>query len=234
MARMQTLVDIPTWIGAYEKAMSEAPDEARAIALADQAVIDSQGSGLLKDQSAIEAGGGMKKVMTMFYSYMNTVFNQAVVSGYTSKSRGKFAADMLLLVVAPAVVNRLIKDALLPTGNDDEDYWRKLPKRLAQEEASYLLGMMTITREFSSLVSGYGYSGPAGLRMVADAGTFVQQGAQLEFDTAFRRATVNILGDTMGIPSVQINRTWDGIEALINGKTENPLAPLTGYKDAIR
>ena len=40
MMRVQQAVDVPTWQGAYEKAVAEDNDEERAIALADQAVID--------------------------------------------------------------------------------------------------------------------------------------------------------------------------------------------------
>jgi hypothetical protein len=39
-----------------------------------------------------------------------------------------------------------------------------------------------------------------------------------------------MLGLATGLPSAQINRTLDGIEALSEGETENPLAPLTGVK----
>jgi hypothetical protein len=60
-----------------------------------------------------------------------------------------------------------------------------------------------------------------------------QQASQGEFDTAFRRSAVNMLGITMGIPSAQINRTIDGIEALMEGEVEGvaaPLAPITGVR----
>lgn len=45
MQKLQLVADIPTWWGAYEKAMAEADDEGRAVALADQAVLDAQGVG---------------------------------------------------------------------------------------------------------------------------------------------------------------------------------------------
>jgi hypothetical protein len=237
--RVQKLVDVPTWIGAYEKALAEMPDESRAIALADQVVIDTQGSGMLQDQSSVESGGGLKRMGTMFYSYMNTVFNQAVVSAYTDESKGKMAANMLLLLVAPVVINRMIKDFLTPTGDDDsEEYWRNLPARLAMDEVSYLLGTMVVLREFGSALDSYGYSGPAGYRSITDIATFGKEGYKAvvnqEFDRGFRKAAVNVLGTQVGIPSVQINRTIDGIEAMMEGKTENPLAPLAGYRDRIR
>jgi hypothetical protein len=72
----QQVADIPTWLGAYEKAMSDtANDEARAIALADQGVLDSQGGGQIKDLAGIQRGGPLLKLWTAFYSYFNVTYN---------------------------------------------------------------------------------------------------------------------------------------------------------------
>ena len=46
----------------------------------------------------------------------------------------------------------------------------------------------------------------------------------------FRKSAVNMIGAFTGLPSAQINRTIDGLEALYEGETENVLAPLTGAK----
>ena len=45
--------------------------------MADQAVIDSQGSGMTKDLAGIERGGELAKLFTAYYSYMNTTYNLA-------------------------------------------------------------------------------------------------------------------------------------------------------------
>ena len=63
--------------------------------------------------------------------------------------------------------------------------------------------------------------------MISDTGVFLTQLKQGEFDTPFRKAAVNLLGSTAGLPSVQINRTWDGIQAIAEGEIDNPV-------DAIR
>jgi hypothetical protein len=232
MMQMQRVVDVPTWLAAYEKAkMEHTEEDARAIA--DQAVIDSQGSGMLKDLSAVERGSETQKLFTVFYSFMNTVYNQAVVSGYT-KSRSQFAVDMLMLFVVPVVLGRLLKELLIPSNDDDPEYWKNLARRLRDDQISYLLGTMVMVRELTEaaqvLAGGksFAYSGPAGLRPLTDIQTFAQQAWQGEFDRAFRKSAINLLGDAIGIPSLQINRTIDGIDALIEGETVNPLAPLMG------
>lgn len=234
MMRMQQVVDVPTWIGAYEKALFEGREDADAAALADQAVIDSQGGGQLKDLSKIERGGPGLKLFTVFYSFMNTVYNQSKVLTMTEKNKGKLAARLIMLWVVPVVLNRMLKDALTPS-DDDDDYWRKLPQRLAEDQLSYFMGSMVGVREFSEIAKistggkAFGYTGPSGVRKIGDVIKFAEQVSQGEFDTAFRKTAINLLGDLSGAPSAQINRTIDGIDALIEGKTSNPLAPLTGF-----
>ncbi len=238
MMRMQRMVDVPTWVGAYEKALEAGKDEDTAVALADQAVIDSQGGGMLKDLSAAERGGPVSKLFTVFYSYMNTVYNMGAVSTMTPRSKGRLASDYLMLFVVPVVLNYALKNALTPDVDDEEPDLEKIAQDLIAEELAFLMGMMVVVREFqnvANVVTGKetgarGYEGPAGLRGIGETMKFATQASQGEFDRAFRKSAVNMLGLATGLPSAQINRTLDGIEALAEGETENPLAPLTGVK----
>jgi hypothetical protein len=237
MMKAQQMVDVPTWHGAYEKALSEGNDDDRAVILADQAVIDSQGGGEIKDLSAIERGGPAQKLFTTFYSFMNTSFNLGHLSARTG-SAGKKAATLLLVGVMPAVFGAILKDALTPGDSGDDD-WKKLAKKLAGEQLAYLMGLMVVSREFGEAgktmigVSEHprDYSGPAGLRMISDTATFAKQANQGEFDDSFRKAAINLLGDVAGLPSAQINRTVTGAKALKEGKTNNPLALAFGYQE---
>jgi hypothetical protein len=238
MMRVQQAVDVPTWQGAYEKAVAEGNDEERAIALADQAVIDSQGGGETKDLSAIERGGPAQRLFTVYYSFMNTALNLGAgqaMSAYTPRQKAKLAADMLLLYTIPAVLGAALKDALIPGGDDDDD--ETLARKLAAEQISYLLGLLVVAREFGEagkLMTGAqgprGYSGPSGVRVVSDALRFGQQASQGEFDDAFRKAAVNLLGSAFGLPAAQINRSWTGAQALLEGETDNPAALAMGYQ----
>lgn len=235
MMRMQRMVDMPTWLGAYEKAIAGGHDEDRAVALADQAVIDSQGSGMTKDLSAIERGGPALKIFTVFYSYMNTAFNMGVAQTMTAKNKGRLAAELLLLYTVPAVLGKALKDAITPGGDDDD--LDAVARGLAAEQLSYLMGTMFVVREFAEvakIVTGAegvrDYQGPAGLRAISDALKFATQASQGEFDTAFRKSAINLVGDLSGLPAAQINRTWTGIEALAEGETSNPAAAVFGYQ----
>jgi len=240
MLRCQQMVDVPTWHGAYEKAISEGNNEQRSIELADQAVIDSQGSGLLKDQSAIERGGPALKLFTVFYAFFNTTLNMTTAQTMTQTSKGRLAADYLMLLVIPAVMDGLLREAL-SFGDKDEDkdlsFWAK---KMIGSEIDFLMNMFVGVRELSGAVKiatgtsefPGSYQGPAGVRFIADAYKFSSQAVQGEFDEAFRKSLINLAGDALGLPSAQINRTISGVEALAEGRTDNPLVIGFGYKQA--
>lgn len=241
MMRCQQMVDVPTWWGAYEKAIAEGNEESRAVSLADQAVIDAQGGGQTKDLSAIERGGPAQKLFTVFYSFMNTALNIGVektMSADTPAKRAKLAVDYAMLYVVPAVLGYFLKAALTPgdAGDDDPE---KLAKKLAANQIDYLMGLMVVVREFAEAGKtltgandlGRDYTGPAGLRVVSDTVSMAKQAHQGEFDDAFRKAAVNLVGDLAGLPSAQINRTVTGIKAIKEGKTSNPAAVVFGFQE---
>lgn len=238
MMRAQQMVDVPTWLGAYEKAVHAGNNEERSISLADQAVIDAQGGGQLKDLSTIERGGPVLKIFTVFYSFMNTALNLGVAQTMTANTpakKAKLAVDYLLLYTVPPVLGYFLKKALTP-GGDDED-WDKLAKKLAAEQMSYLMGLMVVVREFgevSKIVAGAegvrDYSGPAGVRTIADSIKFATQAKQGDFDDAFRKSAINLIGDVTGLPAAQINRTISGVQALNEGRTQNPTSVVFGFE----
>ena len=231
MMKMQQVVDTAIWHGALAKAMDSGKDLDTAIKLADQTVLDTQGGGQIKDLSGFERGSNTQKLFTVFYAYMNTALNQGFVEAKTQKSKAKLAADLMMIYVVPTALTALMKSALIP-GDDDED----LAKKLAKEQISFLLGLFVGGREMAQLaniITGdrfYGYAGPSGLRPIDDTYKFAQQAAQGEFDSAFVRASVNLLGDAFGLPSAQINRTIKGAEALQDDETDNPAVLLMGHQ----
>lgn len=238
MLRAQQMVDIPTWLGAYEKAIGEGNAERRALDLADQAVIDSQGSGMQKDMAAIERGGQALKLFTVFYQFFNTAFNLGVTQTATQKSKPQLAADYLLLFVVPVILGALLKDALTPgdSGDDDE---KALAKKLIGEEIAYMMNLMVGVREVAGAAQvltgtnqyGTDYGGPAGLRPISDLYKLSKQANQGEMDDGLRKAIVNTSGQLLRLPAAQINRSITGTQALAEGKTSNPTAAVFGYQE---
>jgi len=239
MTRMQMTVDIPTWLGAYEKAMSEGNTDERASALADQAVIDAQGGGQMKDLSAIERGGPAQKLFTVFYSFFNTSLNLGVGKTMTEKSKAKLAADYLLLYSVPAVLTVMLKDALTPGDSGDWDDLDEVLRKLMEAQLDQLFGLMVGVREVAGAakmalgLSEYAkdYQGPAGLRLISDITGLAIQVNQGEVDDAFRKRAINVIGSGFGLPAAQINRTFSGAQALIGGETANPAALAFGFQE---
>lgn len=237
MMRFQQAVDVPTWWGAYEKAIAEGNDEERAVSLADQGVIDSQGGGLLKDQSGVERASAGGKLFTVFYSFMNTALNLGVQQGMTEKSAAKQAANYALLYLIPPLLGMALKAAITPGDSGDDDP-EKLARKLLAAEIDYLMGLFVGLRELSDAAKtlagandmGRDYQGPAGLRLFADIGKFAMQAHQGDLDDAFRKAFINLMGDLFGLPAAQINRTITGTKALAEGETENPAAVVFGFQ----
>ncbi|MDT4881430.1 hypothetical protein FQZ97_1172900 [compost metagenome] len=134
------------------------------------------------------------------------------------------------------MVTQLLKDALTPGDAGDDEH--KLMKKLLANGLESLFGLFVVGREFAEgakLALGMsdsvrGYSGPSGLRMIADTTKLATQVNQGEADIALVKATINLAGDVFGLPSAQINRTITGAKALSDGDTSNPAALVFGFQ----
>lgn len=218
MQKLQVTVDVPTWIGAYNKALSEGREENTAIALADQAVIDSQGSGLVKDQTEFQLN---HPFLTQFYSYFAATYNLlAQRTGNTDFKNPRalmgWMSDVFFLVVLPSIAAEMVKAALKGDLEDDE------PEDIALKSAKWLtgytLGMLPFLRDLGTLVTGFDYAGPPVARIItnlADTSIQVKQG---EVDQAMVGAFARTLGSLTGVPDVQLMRTYKGWVAWEEGE----------------
>jgi hypothetical protein len=228
---MQRIADVPTWLGQYEKAMASGVDEATAIALADQAVLDAQGGGQIKDLASVQRGGPALKLWTNFYSFFNTTWNLSVEAHRRTSYRkpgevGRLAVDYVLLYAAPATLGLLMREALGRGGDEDDEGWAEA---IARENLSYMFGTLMGLRELSGAVQGYyGYEGPAGARVFASLSRLTTQTLQGEPDAAWWRALNDSAGTVLHYPAGQARRTVEGFAALVEGKTSNPMALVSG------
>jgi hypothetical protein len=210
--KMQMVADVPTWLGAYEKAIAQGEAEDRAVALADQAVLDAQGGGAIKDLAQIQRGGPLLKLWTNFYSFFNVTYNLAVEKtkekGGNPKQYPSLVLDYLLLLILPSVLATLIRHAL--TGEDDDE----LPEKLIADQISYLFGLMIGGRE-------------AGVRILAELDKLGAQAGQGDLDGALLKAANNVGGIVFHYPSGQINKSVEGTAAMLEGDA-GPQAVLVG------
>lgn len=127
---MDRVVVIPTWLGAYDKAIAAGMAEDDAIYAADKAVRQSQGAGAAKDLAAIQSGRGTfgeaAKLLTMFYSYMSAfyqrqrTFGRDVRAAKLSDAPGLMARAWWLFVVPPLLSELLA--GRTPDDDDDESW----------------------------------------------------------------------------------------------------------------
>ena len=228
---VQSAVDIPTWLGAYNWALSEGCTEAEAVARADKVVLETQGSGRLQDMSAVERGGAWAKLFTTFYTFFNATLNLAMALGHTETGMKRAAKILMILAVQP-ILEGALREAIKIKGDDDDeekkfvDYLTKAGK----DVVGFNMGLFVGIREASDLLGGTGYRGPAGLRKAQDLARLYQQIEQGEVDEAAIKAAVSFLAVTTGaVPAVPINRAISGANALANDETDNWLAPFLGY-----
>ncbi|HKE43893.1 MAG TPA: diguanylate cyclase [Steroidobacteraceae bacterium] len=227
----QKMADIPTWIGAYERHRSAGETEERATALADQAVLDAQSGGQMKDLAKVQRGSPAFKLFTMFYSYGNLMFNQTVrVYGRDwvhGGSVGQMLGNLSLLYIAPAALTVALAKAF-GKGDDKEPWYLAMGK----EVLATAMNMMVWVREFGPLATGRtggrGYEGPSGTRFVSSVYKLGQQIEQGKADRGLVRATEDVASILFKLPLGQVQRSIDGFVAIQEGKTKNPLVILTG------
>lgn len=211
MHQVQKAVDTLTWRAAYEHQRGLNVDEAKAIAIADQVVRDTQSSQRIGDKAPIQRGGELHKLMTTFYSYFGRTYNlQRAIVNQTAwtdpASVIRFGTASLLNWTIPALVTGLVTEVLRgsPAGQDDE----KLAKRMAMDQVMYGAGMVVGLREISAGLQGFGYHGPAGVRSFDALSGLAGQVSQGKADAGLAKSLVAAMG-VMGVPSVEAQRLLD-------------------------
>lgn len=211
MQKMQLVADIPTWVGMYEKALAGGVSEDTAIALADEAVLASQGGGTTKDLSAVQRN---MPFLTQFYSYFNTTMNlvaekTALTDFKNPRAVAGWLSDMALLTVIPSILPALITFAM-KGGGDDDDTVGTWAKRALDWYASYMFGMFVGLRELPTLWSPFDYGGPPAAKLLNDGKRLVQQSEQGEIDDGLVLAAIGFLGTGLGLPTTQLVRSYKG------------------------
>lgn len=129
---MDRVVVVPTWLGAYNKALAAGMNEDAAIYEADKAVRQSQGAGAAKDLAAVQRGTGRSgeafKLLTMFYSFMSALYQRQRTlgrdTGAAIRDRDAGALPGLLarawwLLILPPVLAEL----LAGRGPEEDEDW---------------------------------------------------------------------------------------------------------------
>lgn len=241
IGKMQRMVDVPTYLGAYERALEELNFELaqnqtqrdaitkKAHDIAGQAVKDTQGGGELMDLAKAQRGSPIMKLFTNFYSYMNTVYNMNVEAFRTTNFKSPtelalFSVEMMLINIMPVMFSVALKNLL--KGECSWDDTECLLNRYKSEQISHFFGQVLLLREIGVSVDvatggeAFGYSGPAGLRFFADLYKTGQQASQGEVDMPLFKAANNAAGALFHYPAAALNNVFETILAVENGEIE--------------
>lgn len=203
---MDRVVVIPTWLGAYNRAISEGMSEVDAGYYADKAVRQSQGAGAAKDLAAVQRSNEWMRLATMFYSYQSAVYQRFRSLARDARTAGvRDVPDLIARSFWLIVVPPLLSELLAGRGPDDDEDWGMWA---FQKMLAGLFGPIPIARDVvNAAQSGFGYSfTPAarafetGLNVKTDAGNIIEGD-----DT--KRATRNVIeltGYTLGLPVGQL------------------------------
>ncbi len=252
-------VDRATWLGAYlkyseelglDKAGSEEERntiEDKVVSMADQAVRDSQGSGLLADLPTAMRTRGTMRLLTLFRTFAVSQLNLFASKALNAKQRpsaatiSQAATAFISLYVIPSMLFDYARQALVG-GGDDEDYTAKgIAKKVAATGAKdFLFGIPlfgeiapTIDRVFGE--GGRDYRGPSGLALVAEfmklahqAGQAIDEGED-QLDVPLLRSAVRAGG--IAVPGANaIDKLIGGYLSWEEGEAELPAMLLGNPK----
>ena len=177
---------LPTWMGAYHKAM-ELPErgglgmnERDAAYFADKTVRNAHGGQGVKDIAAVQRGGEFWKLFTMFYTFWNHNVNRIMDTGrlaqslpdtYKAGDMTKFRGDLGMVIMRSFVYTlgvQIMHGILNPHKDEDEGHWLKF---VAKELGSATFAGVPVLRDLSShFIGGRDYSVTPAARMVDDFG----------------------------------------------------------------
>jgi hypothetical protein len=236
IAKMQQLVDLTTWYGAYWKARNKrGQSDTEAVLYADAQVEMAQTSGFFTDRSGVERGtlsattrqSQFVRLWTTLISYMARKGNLAYMKTNELKRELSFknsilyATDMLLLFTVEGIASSWIYGRW-----DWEDDPEELMLQAMKETAASVAAGIPFVREIPSAAFGSGNTAIGGLSN--DLFKLYIQAGQGEMDPALRKAFVNSFGTIFHLPASQTNRL---LEALIDEDDPEILEYLTGTRD---
>lgn len=238
------IVDVPTWVAAYDKGMSQfAGNQQRAADYADMTLNRVQGSGLWSERANIERGTLSATVRqnafvtlfttlgSYFFAKMNLIMERTDQLRSEPVTAGRafgFAFDMALLLAGEAAVMKLTGTAIEAAfgGDDDDGEDENLAMYLSTEALKVFAAGLPGIRDGVSVMQGFSGGTYASLLdlLVKPA----QQSMQGEFDAALVKSFVNVTGVVARVPAAQANRLIDASWRAMDGDDVGAMEFLLG------
>lgn len=238
------VVDVPTWMAAYSKGMTQFDgNQERAAQYADMTLNRVQGSGLWSERSNIERGTLSSTVRqnafvtlfttlgSYFFAKMNLLMertNALRAEPVTAGAAFGYAFDVALLLAGEAAVLKLSSMAVEAAlgGGDDEGEDENLAMYLSAEGLKVLAAGLPLIRDGVSVYQGF--SGGTYASLLDLVVRPAQQASQGEFDAALVKSFVNLGGVVGRLPAAQANRVIDAFARQADGQDVAPMEFLLG------
>ena len=235
MGQVQRIVDVQTWLAAEQVGLEKfGGDTAKARAYADDVVTRAQGSQDFVDKTPLQRGtlndstrqSEWVKSTTMLAGYMlakgNLIYERTRTTNFRSPRQAlKWGTHMFMLLVLENLITAALRGKL-PNDEDDDGIADDLAVWTLKEGAFGLIGTIPGLNQLSANLRGYD-GGGAIATMFSTIYDAYEQAGQGELDRAAVRVGIDLTGQATGIPSTQINKTIDLIQAERDGRDVSAL-----------
>lgn len=221
---------LPTWMGAYHKAMAPAGkggldmNEADAVYFADKTVRNAHGGTGVKDQAAVQRGPEFFKLFTMFYTFWNHNINRLMDTGRmagdarTWRDTGKASTVIMRFLIYTLGIQTM--HGLLHPKKDEEGETHWLAWAAEEMGAAAFSGIPILRDLAAHFITGKDYSVTPAAGMVDAIGkTGIDVAHALtgkETDPKVLKHSITTAGYVLGLPLGQPASTaqflWDVTE----------------------
>jgi hypothetical protein len=209
----------PVWWAAYNQAMKDYGDQAKAIDFADKVVRNTQGSGSQKDLSTFQHAGKLWKSLTMFQTFFNATYNEWGKSKdmvmQKEVSPVELAKTFFWITLIPALITSILRER--------EDLLEH-PEEALKEIVGYGFGSIPIAgNAINAWMDNYEYKPSPIISALSDVGKGGYSMASGNIETGIKKIATGA-GQMFGIPgtrqAIRIGEmAWDYID---EGEIEDP------------
>ena len=179
ITKTDLMLACPLWLSEYQRVYRENAEklsadqiERLAVDAGDKAVRTVFGSGLTLDLAAVQRGGEVTKMLTMYYSYFSVVqqaisksafeYNRRKVNGDEWYKRWAPVANTIIYwLIIPSAISAIIKMGIeAATGDDDDEItFKNFIKRTGAETINAAAGGVPILRDVVNMAMTYAVEG---------------------------------------------------------------------------
>jgi hypothetical protein len=146
------------WLQAYEFSLEKGNESEDAIRYADMLIDRTLGSGRKYDQAAISRSGELAKVLSMFFSFINTEYNRWAFEVGNVQLNEAQKARFFGFLVSRLIIFQPLSLFLSGKGPDDDESYLKW---LARMNLGYLTSFFPVVRDIATIVIDHSMGRPS-------------------------------------------------------------------------